>query len=254
MGDFLINALSARNQCKSHEDSADVLLNIVDCFKLISPGIRSGTHSLMIDERIQNTEIFNGQTLHAVFSSIGKNNKLADAKKLWFLYTRKAKKANVEGVEIEVNYHPRNNESYVVGEGSVDMLSDLILISLGGNHLMTQAQLALVSGERQRVAQNVYDLKSIRRIVPIYEASNKHRTERYYDHIRKETVAPMTLPPDIAQDVLSSAIFIHGDYFGIHDFTGKIIRFKKTLNNVYHGFEVDKSELSNSLLSLLGLK
>lgn len=170
------------------------------------------------------------------------------------MYTRKAKKANVEGVEIEVNYHPRNNESYVVGEGSVDMLSDLILISLGGSHLMTQAQLALVSGERQRVAQNVYDLKSIRCIVPIYEASNKHRTERYYDHIRKETVAPMTLPPDIAQDVLSSAIFIHGDYFGIHDFTGKIIRFKKTLNNVYHGFEVDKSELSNSLLSLLGLK
>lgn len=253
MRNFIINALSAHNQCNTNEDVAEILLNIVDCLKIIAPGISSGMLTVIIDERIHGSAIFKGEALHAAFSSVNKKtSEIADAKRLWFLYTTKMKKANTDGAEIGVASHSCRDVFNISGEGSIDLLTDLTLISLGGSALMTQPKLKLSSAEKMRVADNVYDRHSIYCIIPIYEASDKHRMERYYDHARRETVAPMTFGADIAQEILSSAVLFNDDYFGVHERTGKIVRFKQTLNNIYHGFEVDESEIPNSLLNILG--
>lgn len=253
MAIFFINTLSAHNQCKSHEETRAVLVNIVECLKIIAPSVKSGMNSLMIDDRIHSGLILNGENLYGVFSSIRGTTELVDAKKLWFLYTNRAQKAKIDSAQISLSNHPHSDGSSVAGESSVDMLNAEILISLGGSSLMNNKELNMEYGGENRIVQNVYDRQTTSANVLIYEENPKHRKEQYYDFSRNEIVAPMTLQPDIAQNVLLNSKRFHDDYFGVHHTTGKIIRFKQTLGNKYHGFEINKSELPTQLLNPLGL-
>ncbi|PCJ97755.1 MAG: hypothetical protein COA42_24475, partial [Alteromonadaceae bacterium] len=76
----------------------------------------------------------------------------------------------------------------------------------------------------------------------------------YYDKARKENIAPMPLDEKQAQALLLASIKAdNGDYIGRHKPSGKLYRFKKTHvdKEVYHGFQVDESEISTKLLKLI---
>lgn len=239
MSSFLLNPLSAQAQFNTADEARQAIRDMVECLKYLSPAISSNRHNLIVDASLEYRSILNGYSLIQTISNLP-NKTDRDTRISWFLYTRKkAIRANAELVNVTIaSTDPSCNQ--VISESSTKdfLVAHSGLISFGGSDLTKSKGLRIHSNGQTLIAKNAHMLADVRCLVPSYNPSPKHRKEPYYDYERREQVAAMPLPPDVAHEVLLSAVPCAGDYVGLHGPTGKFIRFKLTGGNEYHGFEV----------------
>lgn len=117
------------------------------------------------------------------------------------------------------------------------------LLGFGGTNLLESPILRIFTATTSLECANAHHRESLVRLLPVYKASPKHRAEEYFDRERHETVAAMPLSDQDAQETLLRGIEYAGDYWSFHCGRRVFIRFKATLGNEYHGFQVAKEEI-----------
>jgi len=197
-----------------------------------------------VDASLEHRDIAKGASLIQAINSLPKKTD-RDTQLIWFLYTRKkATTANFELVDVTISSTDPSCDQSISENSTKDFLmAHSGLISFGGSELTKSKTLKIHSNGQTLMAENAHMLADVRRLVPSYKASPKHRKEPYYDYERREQVAAMSLSPDVAHEVLLSGLPHGDDYLGLHGPTGKFIRFKLTEGNEYHGFEVTDEEV-----------
>lgn len=239
---FLINPLSINGQCPSSSVAEQIIRGVLDCVDHISPALVEGHAQLLFDPNCESYRLLTDEDFAATLGSLS-GSKGADVRRRWYQYTRnRAKKVRGDRFEavVESSLDARLNFSGLLPE---EALKAFAFLSLGGFPLTQSNALNVVSGQRKNTVRNAHCADSVKDLMPVYKASPKHRSTPYFDHLRNVWVAPMTLDDSIAQRLLIGAFHHEGDYFGYERELRKIVRFKLTLGNEYHGFEVERDEL-----------
>jgi hypothetical protein len=246
---FYINPLSVNEQCYSENDVLKLLNELVDCFKYLLPVITKNRRVLLYDSSIENRQFIKDKCL---ISSINKTD--PDTKKLWFLYT-KNRAAEVISTRSQTTITSVGCSEQITGSITNDEdIKHAKWLSFGGNPLscMTRYNVSQFNSTDFNV-DNASTLDLLKNLLPLYEASSKHRKNAYFDTERKEWVAPMALNPQEAQSLLLMSLMENGDRWVFDEKKKKFYRFKLTHNDkaIYHGFEVNESEISQDLLKKL---
>ena len=249
---FYINPLSVNEQCHSEKEVFELLKKLVVCFEYLLPAITKKRMVLLYDSSIESRQLITDQDL---ISSINKLQKTdPDIKRLWFLYTKNRANDVIstlsqttitsDGCSEQISGDITNNEAIKQAEW----------LSFCGNPLsyMTQYNVSQ-SNSTDFDVHNASTLDLLKNLLPLYEASSKHRKDAYFDTERKEWVAPMALNPQEAQSLLLMSLMENGDRWVFDEKQKKFYRFKLTHNDkaIYHGFEVNESEISQDLLKKL---
>lgn len=244
MSSFLLNPLSAQAQFSTIDEAHQAIRNVVECLKYLSPALSSKRRKLVVDASLEHRIISGSISLLQAINSLP-NKTDRDTRTSWFLYTKKqAFKANIELADITIkSIDPACAQSISESSTRDFLIAHSGLISFGGCELTESQTLQIHSNGQTLITENAHMLADVRRLVPNYQASPKHRKEAYYDQARCEHVAAMPLPPDVAHEVLLAGVPQGDDYVGLHGPTGKFIRFKLTGGNEYHGFEVADNEV-----------
>lgn len=252
MNSFLLNPLSAQAQFGAINEAHQAIRDVVECLKYISPAIGSKRWVLIFDASLNYRNITKDIPLIQAINCLSSRTD-RDTRTLWFLYTQKmAAKASVELVDVRITSTDPACAQSISEDSTKDFLMPgCRLISFGGCELTRSKTLQIRSGGQVLTAENAHMLAHIKRLVPNYKASPKHRKEAYYDHERGQQVAAMPLPPDVAHAVLLAGVPHGDDYVGLHGPTGKFFRFKITEANEYHGFEVSGNEVPPAIQKLL---
>lgn len=249
---FVVNSLAQANQCNSKEHAEAVIRDIIGCFEYMLPALQLNRAILLHDPRHDDRPLLAGESFHKTISDLdGKHG--PDLRKKWFLFTKNhAKRLGNEIVDVGMVAVDE-----VIGgniRGPLDKIvqdNGYLLISFGGTCLLESARLRITSTTASSEHANAYHLGSLRRLFPQYSPSAKHGKDPYFDHARKENVAAMPLSDEEAQKTLISGLEHAGDYWGYHQFRDAFFRFKATLNQSYHGFEVAKSEVPKAIVDRL---
>lgn len=248
MNDFYINPLSVNEQCHSSNDVLDLITALVECFNYLQPAIKKERIKLLYDSSIESRQFISNQNLLSSINNLPKDE--PDVKRLWFLYTRKAEDILQKPVQTTVrsSHCPELVDGVISGNSVLQQTNWLSF----GKYLLNEAQeySVLQNGHSEFLVKNVHHLNSLKQLLPIYEASNKHRNISYYDAERGEPVAPMPLDSEKAQELLLTSIEENNDRFAYHQGSGEFYRFKLTHSdkNIYHGFQINKKEISEELV------
>lgn len=101
---------------------------------------------------------------------------------------------------------------------------------------------------------NASNLEKLKRFLPHFEHSDKHRQAPYFDKVRNENVAAMPIRDEIeAGNLLRNGISFDKDIFSFDKKTERYFRFKPTRLNIFHGFEITKAEVPLSVLAQLSV-
>lgn len=247
MNDFYINPLSVNEQCHTSKDVLDLMIALVECFKYLQPAIKKERIKLLYDSSIEDRYLIANQNLLKSINSLPTDE--PDIKKLWFLYTKKAKDVLENPVQTTVSsaHCPELVEGIISGNSILQQAHWLSF----GNHLLNEAKEYNVShnGNTPFTVKNAYHQTSLKQLLPIYEPSNKHRKEPYFDSTRGEQVAAMPLNSEQAQELLLISVEDGNDRIAHHQGSDKFYRFKLTHTdkNIYHGFQIEKDEISEEI-------
>ena len=247
----MLNPLSPVNQCASDEAAKAVIQNVIDCFDHVDAILVHGRGLIYFDERSEDRSIGPVDPLGIAISKLVNTADSQLARK-WFLYRKRLTRVEPPDCYVAMTSTDGACLDSVAGDVSEQIFGDgLACLSFGGGALTESKNLSFNAAAVARSIANHHCIASLKAAMPFYRASPKHRQKRYFDKNRREWVAPMTLPDDIAQQVLALGILCQGDYFGYHAASEKIVRFKQTLGMEYHGFEVELDELPNEVVEAL---
>lgn len=249
---FLINSLAAAGQCKSLDEVERLIADIVECFEYISPALQSGRAMLLHDPFIDNMCIIPDEPFISSISRLG-GRRAPDLRRKWYLYT-KNRASSVSGERLTVSLKAAIDEVKDVVEGllvEASFKEAYALLSFGGSRLLECDILNIESVNYLSQLHNAHCKNSILKLLPRYKASAKHRKESYFDYERNESVAAMPLSDLDAQELLLRAIKYNNDYWGRHQNNKNYFRFKLTLENEYHGFEVSVNEVPPAIVQKL---
>lgn len=247
MNDFYINPLSVNEQCHSSNEVLDLMITLVECFKYLRPAIKKERIKLLYDSSIENRYFITNESFVASISKLPKDEH--DVKTLWFQYTRKAEDIlqNPVKTTIRSTHCTELVDGIISGNSSLQNAHWLSF----KKHLLNEAQKynVLQNGHTEFTVKNVCHRESLKQLLPIYESSDKHHKNSYYDHQRGEQVAAMPLGSEQAQELLLISTEENNDRFAYHQRRGEFYRFKLTHpdKNIYHGFQIKKEEISEEL-------
>ncbi len=249
---FYINPLSVNEQCHSENEVFELLNELVVCFEYLLPAITKRRTELLYDSSIESRQFITDQYL---ISSINKLQKTdPDIKRLWFIYTKNR----------VVHVGSTLSQTTITSGGCSGQISGVITnderikqakwLSFGGNPLSCMTRYNVSQSDSTDFdVDNASTFDLLKNLLPLYEASSKHRKVPYLDNERKEWVAPMALNPQEAQSLLLMSLKENGDRWAFDEKQKKFYRFKLTHIDkaIYHGFEVNESEISQDLLKKL---
>lgn len=248
MNNFYINPLSVNEQCYTSNEILDLMIALVDCFKYLQPAIKKERIKLLYDSSIESRRFISHENFEASISKLPKEEH--DVKTLWYRYTRN----NAEDVlqnPVLTTIKSSHCTELVKGEISVNPLLQQSHWLSFGNPLLNQAKEYNISqnGNTPFTVKNAYHQTSLKQLLPIYEPSNKHRKESYFDSTRGEQVAAMPLNSEQAQELLLISVEDGNDRIAHHQGSDKFYRFKLTHTdkNIYHGFQIEKNEISEEI-------
>lgn len=99
--------------------------------------------------------------------------------------------------------------------------------------------------------RNSSDISVLVGYLPVFKHSPKHQAHPYFDKARSEQVAAMPIRcENEAGILLRNGISEGRDYFSKNK-DGNYFRFKNTIRNEYHGFEIDKDEIPRQIKNIL---
>lgn len=249
MNDFYINPLSVNEQCHSSNDVLNLIMALVECFIYLKPAIKKERIKLLYDSSIENRHFITNEYFLASISKLPKDEH--DVKTLWFQYISKAE--DVLKCPVQTTVSSSHCPELVV-EGSISgnsVLQQTYWLSFGKHSLNeTQEYNVLQNGHTEFTVKNVHHRNSLKQLLPSYEASGKHRKTSYFDQERGEQVAGMPLDYEKAQELLLISTEENDDRFAYHQESDKFYRFKLTYpdKNIYHGFQIEKKEISEELV------
>ena len=249
---FYINPLSVNEQCHSEDEVFERLNNLVLCFEYLLPAIIKNRTVLLYDSSIESRQLITDQCLISSINKLQKRD--PDIKRLWFIYT-KNRANDVISTLSQTTITSDDCSEQISGDITNDeAIKQAEWLSFGGNQLsdMTQYNVSQ-SNSTDFDVHNASTLDLLKNLLPLYEASSKHRKDAYFDTERKEWVAPMALNPQEAQSLLLMSLMENGDRWVFDEKQKKYYRFKLTHNDkaIYHGFEVNESEISQDLIKKL---
>jgi hypothetical protein len=253
MTDFVINPLSVASQFHTSKQVRDAVANIVDCFEHLLPTLGKDLHKIIYDARIEQLQLVSGEDFNASINSLADDkDKSKSSRRLWYLYTRnRAVQADWEpSCDIEITCA----KSPDVARGAVStalLIADSHWLSFSGIPPLQEPNLSVVApGVQPFNISNSNELASLIKFLPIYEKSDKHKSESYID-AAGDYVSPMTLQNDAAQNLLLVAVQDKDDRIAYHGLSGKFYRFKITRLNIYHGFEIKDNEVAKNIADFL---
>jgi hypothetical protein len=255
MNVFALNALSAGGQCHTDEEIKNVMTSLLEAIDFMWPAVQAERMKLVYDASIENNQLVQGESFPA---SIGRMRRFSDdgpdlAKK-WYIYTRqRAIDVTDEGLEVELECCANSFDRFDGTVSSSCVTDASHWLSLGSWPVGIATRYRITTTAGAILKDNAHDAAGIRRLIPNFEPSPKHRTESYWDSDRNEQVAAMPLDRGTAQKVLLTGVLCGGDIFGKHESTNDLYRFIKTGGNTYHGFQVDKSDVPNECRRQLGV-
>ena len=252
---FALNTLSVGQQCYSDAEIRATVSALIEGIDFVWPAVQSERVKLVYDSRIEAKELLKGELLLATISRLNSfSDNGTDLIKKWYLYTKKrAEDVTDEGVEITVECI---NGSFPAMAGTVSnyYIDDAAnWLSFGSWPAGVTDKYVVTTPIEKIHKNNACDKTGVRRLVPIYQPSPKHRFESYWDHQRSELVAAMPLDADTAQRVLLAGISHNNDIFSLHAPTNSLYRFVLTRGNEYHGFQVRNDEVPHICLRQLGI-
>lgn len=246
-----INPLSPVGQCRSSSDAVLAIGGVVGCLARVNEIVAAGRGTIYFDDRLDE-RVLGPDDPYGVAISKLINTAHADLAKKWFVYKRRF--VRLQAADCDVTMSSADGMCSTVVQGSISegfFEEGISSISFGGRPLMESTALRIQSGMRDGSFPNYCSRDALEKGLPCFKASPKHRKSRYFDRSRREWVAPMSLPDDIAQSVLDLSVEAGGDYFGYHAASKKIIRFKNTRDLEYHGFEIERTELPAGVADLI---
>lgn len=253
MANFCVNPLAAAGQFRKSKDVHIALMDIVECFEYLLPALKRGIHQIFYDQRIEERELIAGQHFNASLNAlpVGEDD-AKSAKRLWFIYTRNHSMQAEWEPESQIQLSKVGIAGTVGGSVSSQLLNNSShWLSLGGFPLFQETSLTILpTGYTSFEVQNSSRLEHLKVLLPIYERSDKHKREAYYD-ASGDYVSPMTLSDDAAQSLLLISTPDADDRVAYHKINKKYYRFKITRLNIYHGFEIQSNEIpQNTLVTL----
>lgn len=247
----VFNPFSAMNQCHTIQELTEVVSSTIGCFEYLLPALKVGKIKLLYDSRIESRSLVPGQFLNASIGQLrGTSEQGADIVKKWYLYSRnRADDVTDQGLLVKLSCPSTSFPEFEDSISTLYLNSQAHWISFGKCAIGTAPLYRISATDAEHVNTNIHDVAEIRNLLPRYEASPKHRAEAYYDHARGEEVAPMQLDAKAAQALLLESREVGGDFFGREASSGRLYRFKPTVGNVFHGFEVRIEEIPPELLT-----
>lgn len=245
--EIFINTLSANSQFRSIQEAQAALKALVSCFQLIQPGLYAGTIAIAYDDNMERRALIHGNaSIASCLASLDR-----DLRQRWYLFTRRARRAN----STFLKYSLVGGGETISGEASHDYIGSEILAGFGGSPACTEAVVDIADDSgRQTKCQSTYEPAGLGRLLPRYEANQKHRSTPYWSH--GEYVSPMTVGPAEAQNALFAAIGDGGGhYYGVHK--AKLLKFVLTGSYdgpIYHAFEVEKGDVPPQILAELSAR
>lgn len=249
MHSFLVNPLSANEQFQLTEDAEDALQKVIECFRMLRPALNKKCVKLIYDNGIESRKLLGNSIVIAQCFGRMRNRELV---KEWYLYTKnKSVLANASNISISLIV-----DGNVITGDVTESVSDVDkLVGFGGAAVLESENIVVEFLQSNPLVRkqciSAFDEHSLKRILPIYEKSPKHRATGYYRE--GEFVSPMTLDDATAQICLLCAFKIRDDYFGKVE--NDYFRFKLTRNDgnlfVYHGFNVEIDSVPEDALQAL---
>lgn len=250
---FLLSPASLDSQCESLEVAYSHTCKIVECFKEIAPAVGAGRYSVSCSADIDSSNLISGQEFSATVQNF--RGRDADICRLWFTYTKNRFDCDTASSLV---FEIRSTDSRVSGShiGSAPpekLTEEFTWLSFGGTPTLESPKLDVVrSDTKTYTVENAHTPKRLNEIIPRFEHSEKHKRYPYYDTSLKENVAAMPIRDiDKANGLLRSGIPYEADFFSFDKLSQKYFRFKNTRINIYHGFEVEVSEIPSSILRRL---
>lgn len=249
MLELMLNPLSPANQCASDDAAKSVIRNVLDCLDHIDLLLVNRRGIVYFDERLEERSLGPIDSYGVAIAKLV-NTRDGQLARKWYLYRRRLSRVEPPDCHVVMASGDGSCNESVSGDVSQNVfIRGLASVSFGGGPLTESKSLTISSNIAKGEIVNHHCVASLKASLPFYRASPKHRLKKYFDLQRGEWVAPMTLPEDLAQQVLSLGVRHESDYFGYHAPSEKILRFKQTLGNEYHGFEIELTELPNEIVA-----
>jgi hypothetical protein len=242
--ELYINPLSVNGQCRSLLDVEHLIRalhqNIFFCRHLIN----AGNLEIFYDNHIELRKIYSDELFAKTLGALSK-----DARDLWYISIRNRTKNLVmssenDSIEVSVNNKINGMIHTSLFENSKKWLSFQCAFFLHGN-------VSVHSYGVHKIIFNISDVEHLKSIVPMYQASPKHGRDPYIS-ASGEQVSPMPKSDAEAQELLfgSKLISSHPDRWAFCKASQEYYRFKRTQDEIYHGFLSPFNEVPEQIKQL----
>lgn len=243
---FLLNPLSANAQFHTIDQAYVYFSKVIDCIKYIWPMIGENRATIYVDPSVYARSLIAGRSFSATISDLRSIN--GDLSRLWYLYA-KNRGAAISNTNVSITVTSKDSNASGTLQGILDSnytTSDIIWLSFGGLPITEEAEFRVLSDARLNyLANNAHHLISLAPLLPTFKHHTKHGPKPYFDEARKENVAPMPIRDENEAGILlRNGVQCGSDIISYHRNTASIYRFKLTGGNVYHGFIVEKEEIT----------
>ena len=254
MEKFIINALSANGQCSTIAEAAAVLKNLMYSIYYFWPMKLKERSTLHFEPCSNNISLCQNENFDATVNNV-RSIVGGDIPRKWYTYT-KNQPAPLDANEVKITISPITStpEQSISGYMIRDFITcDAKWLSFGGLALNETRKFRVeVDGEDSIEVANAHNELELQSLLPFFEHSGKHRKEPYFDQERKEQVAAMPIRNlKDAGNLLRSGIKVGEDIFSYDFDTRNFYRFKLTIGNKYHGFQVESNEVPVALQECL---
>jgi hypothetical protein len=239
----MINALSVQEQCHDTNEAHAALDKIISCLTYIRPIVQANRGTLACRSDVENRSLISGEPFQATLNRVKAVN--GELPKRWYQFTKNVPFLESDDVAITVT-----NSTVGTGACTGHIQSELAhsgitWISFDGTKIHGSKTLNVALDQITCFqVSNVTDEVDLSKLLPVFKHSEKHGAEPYYDHVRKEHVAGMPIRDETeASALVRSGISYGGDIFSYHKPSRRFFRFKLTLGNIFHGFEINEREL-----------
>lgn len=251
MRQFLINSISISEQCHSITDAGKIFNETLDCLKYIWPMVNKGYASLMCASDIEKNSLIKGEAFKSTLSRLKSIN--GDIPRLWYQYTVNRPYEDELPIAVKVDAVPHCGISKTGVLSAIFLNPKIYWISFGGEEFNESSSFFVDCGQQGKFSvTNAYNEFGVAATLPRFKHHSKHREESYYDYERNENVAAMPIRDEgDAGILLRNGLNFGSDIISYHGLSNRIFRFKLTGGNVYHGFEIEPSEIPANFLEAL---
>lgn len=259
MKNLYLNHLSINAFLDSKQNLEQAISEFISILKFLIPALASKTIYLLYSPEFESRGFVRDEHFRQSLSKIDQKLQM-----LWWQYLKSYGMVDkqADGCLIIRASDAQNNILDITCQRKISKLvfDTSNFISFIGHPVFRTNQLQLFTQpSTSKAEQTTFDVTNmfselcVKKNYPLYKKSDKHRDEPYYDSARGEHVAPMPYSDDIAQELILSGIFdpASTDIFKFEPKEKKIVKFKVTLNNEYHGYVVTEKEVPQAILQRL---